>query len=98
MGVASDVMPAEESSAVEMLDYFPTQKQVMDMWLDRIREIRTFNSSSDEDAAADVMEEPETEAADDPNAEGGEASITEEDSALASGMDELAGRGPGLPV
>ena len=54
------------------------------------------------DTAAKVPDDTATKAADDPNAdpdvEVGESSITEEDSASTSKMEELAGRGPRSPV
>ena len=56
-GVTSDMMPAEELAMVEMLDYVPTQKQSVEIRLDKIREFRTFDSPSDEDTAAKVADE-----------------------------------------
>ena len=104
-GITSDMTLAEEPAIVEMLDHVPTQKQAMEMRLDRIREIRTFNSSGGKDTAAKAVDDAAAEVADDtaaktaddlkaetpgdPSMEGGEGFITEEDSALASKMEEL---------
>ena len=99
-GIASDMTLAEESAAVEMLDYVPTQKQSVEMRLDKISEFRTFDSPDDEDTAAKVVDDAtkvadsaakaaddlEAETLDDPNTEGGESLSTGEDSALASEM------------
>ena len=82
-GVTSDALPAEESAAIEMLDYVPNRTQTTDIQLDRIGETRTFDSSSAEGPAAEVAE--------DPTAKEGESSVTEEDSICDNGTDEPAG-------
>ena len=92
-----------------MLDYIPSQKQSMEMRLDRIGKIRTFNlaggkdtaamtmgdtaAKAADDTAAQVADDLKAETPDDPNMEGGEGFTMEEDLTSTSKMEELADRG-----